>query len=218
MPDFFGMRKARVTDIKERESIFFIGKWLVFFSIIVISSLSFALGYLVGRYYHAEPMHAASSFFHEYSSGEMKTPPGGKEEPVETAQGVYPGESQPEHATGIYEQADDDMTPQKETAHSVQTDDLKGEKQQVSSSRSGQSAARTYTVQVGAFRQPADAAAFKDKFEQKGFMVSVQETLTKNHEKIYKVRVGEFRSRKEAEIMSAKIKKAEGLSTFVTFK
>ncbi len=218
MPDFFGMKKARVTDIKERESIFFIGKWLVFFSIIVISSLSFALGYLVGRYYHADPMHSASSFFHEYSSGEMKPQLGGKEEPVEAAQGVYPGESQPEHATSIYEQTGDDPTPQKEPANSLQTDDPKGEKQKVSSSGSGQSAARTYTVQVGAFRQPADAASFKDKFEQKGFMVFVQESLTKNQEKIYKVRVGEFRSRKEAERMSAKIKKAEGLSTFVTFK
>jgi cell division septation protein DedD len=218
MPDFFGMKKARFTDIKERESIFFIGKWLVFFSIIVISSLSFALGYLVGKYYHADPMHAASSFFHEYSSGELKTPLGGKEEPVEAAQGVSPGESQPEHAASIYEQTGDDLTPKKETAHSLKTDDLKGEKQKDSPSKSGQSAPRTYTVQVGAFRQPADAAAFKDKFDQKGFMVFVQESLTKNHEKIYKVRVGEFRSRKEAERMSAKIKKAEGLSTFVTFK
>jgi hypothetical protein len=197
MPDFFGMKKARVTDIKERESIFFIGKWLVFFSIIVISSLSFALGYLVGRYYHADPMHTAPSFFHEYSSGEMRTPFPGKEEPAEAAQADSSGESRPDHATGTYEQTGDDPVSQKEA---------------------GQSSTRTYTVQVGAFRQQADAAAFKDKFEQKGFMVFVQESLTKNHEKIYKVRVGEFRSRKEAERMSAKIKKAEGLSTFVTFK
>ena len=204
------MKKSRIADIKEREPIFFIGKGLVIFSIIVISSLSFALGFLVGNYYHTtDPMETPSSFFHEYSSAESKDLLSGDDD-FETQQGSH--DDTPGHTTGTHADA-------KEAAQPYAPSDTTARKPQGSAPDNPRKpGVRTYTVQVGAFRHFADASALKDKFDQKGFMVYVQESFTKNNQKIYKVRVGEFRSRNDAEKMSAKIKKAEGLSTFVTFK
>jgi cell division septation protein DedD len=43
-------------------------------------------------------------------------------------------------------------------------------------------------------------------------------TNGKKHEKIYKIRTGEFKDRKEAELLAVKLKNTEGLKTFVTPK
>jgi len=75
-----------------------------------------------------------------------------------------------------------------------------------------------YTIQVGAFRNAKDADTLKERLDKKGYNVYLSLSETKNHEKIHKVRVGEFSTRKQAEIVALKIKKAETLNTFVTFR
>ncbi|MEW6675668.1 MAG: SPOR domain-containing protein [Nitrospirota bacterium] len=77
---------------------------------------------------------------------------------------------------------------------------------------------KKYTVQIGAFRNASDAERLKEKLDRKGYKTYITTSETKKHEKLYKLRTGEFKSRKEAEALSIKIRKAEGLQAFVTFR
>jgi len=76
---------------------------------------------------------------------------------------------------------------------------------------------RKYTVQAGAFKNPDEADALKTKMSKKGYKSFVTTAKTKKQETLHKVMVGEFRTRKEAEVLSIKLKNSEGLRTFVTF-
>lgn len=58
----------------------------------------------------------------------------------------------------------------------------------------------------------------KAKLNKKGYKASVAAAETKKHEKLYKVLVGEFSEKNEADLLSVRIKKTEGLRTFVTVK
>ena len=76
---------------------------------------------------------------------------------------------------------------------------------------------RNYTVQAGAFKNPDEADALKTKMSKKGYKSYVTTAKTKKQETLHKVMVGEFKTRKEAEVVSIKLKNSEGLRTFVTF-
>jgi len=76
---------------------------------------------------------------------------------------------------------------------------------------------RKYTVQAGAFKNPDEADALKTKMSKKGYKSFVTTAKTIKRETLHKVMVGEFRTRKEAEVLSIKLKNSEGLRTFVTF-
>ncbi len=75
-----------------------------------------------------------------------------------------------------------------------------------------------YTVQIGAFKSTAEARRLKEKYSKEGYKTSVTVSHGKHKEKIYKVRAGEFKEKKEAEILARRLKKSEGLSAFVTVK
>ena len=78
---------------------------------------------------------------------------------------------------------------------------------------------RRYTVQIEALKSAAAADALKERLNKKGYKASVISSVTKKHEKLFKVFVGEFAARKEAEVMSVKLKKTENLQRpFVTFR
>ena len=62
---------------------------------------------------------------------------------------------------------------------------------------------KKYTVQVGAFRNAADADALKSKLDKKGHKAFLIELKTKNNAPLYKVAVGAFSTRNEAEHLSA---------------
>jgi cell division septation protein DedD len=74
-----------------------------------------------------------------------------------------------------------------------------------------------YTVQVGAFKNRKDADALTANLEGKGLKARRQK-VGKKDKALYKVTVGEFSEKKEAEVLALKLKKTEGLKTFVTPK
>jgi len=74
-----------------------------------------------------------------------------------------------------------------------------------------------YTVQVGAFKSRKEADALKTNLEGKGMKARRQKVGQKD-KVLYKVMVGEFSEKKEAEVLALKLKKTEGLKTFVTVK
>ncbi|HSB31463.1 MAG TPA: SPOR domain-containing protein [Candidatus Sulfobium mesophilum] len=75
-----------------------------------------------------------------------------------------------------------------------------------------------YTVQIGALKNAAEARNLKAKYTKKGYKTSITVSHGKQKEKIYKVRAGEFKEKKEAETLARRLKKTEGLSAFVTVK
>jgi cell division protein FtsN len=75
---------------------------------------------------------------------------------------------------------------------------------------------RRYTVQIGAFKSPAEARQMKAKFEKKGYESYISPAKDRKGQKIYKVKTGDFRDRKEAEVLALKLRKTEGLHTYVT--
>ncbi|MBI5641331.1 MAG: SPOR domain-containing protein [Nitrospirae bacterium] len=75
-----------------------------------------------------------------------------------------------------------------------------------------------YTVQMGALKSSREAENFRLKYEKKGYKTYVITSGNNRGEKIFKIRTGEFRQRKDADILSLKLKKNEGLNTFVTLK
>jgi len=75
-----------------------------------------------------------------------------------------------------------------------------------------------YTLQLGAFKSSAEAESIKKKYAKKGLKPYITTSTNRQKEKIYKVKTGEFKDRKNAEILSLKLNKTEQLKTFVTLK
>lgn len=195
------------TEIKEMSSVFYIGKWSVITAILITSSLSFTLGYFVGKSFQP-PVVNQTTVIPVQESAEQKNIESEKKEalvqqpeqtqkPQETQQTVKAQQAQETKKTQITKETKQ-TTETKETKKTLKT--------------------RKYTVQTGAFKDISDANALKSRLDKKGYKTYIAPTETKTHKKLYKVMVGDFVTRKEAEVLSIKIKKAEGLKTFVTFK
>jgi cell division septation protein DedD len=74
----------------------------------------------------------------------------------------------------------------------------------------------TYTVQLGALKNAEEARRLKAKYSKKGYKIYISASRNKHKEKIFKVRSGEFKEKKDAEILALRFKKNEGLAAFVT--
>jgi cell division septation protein DedD len=78
-------------------------------------------------------------------------------------------------------------------------------------------AASSCTVQVGAFKNTKDAEALKQRLENRGYKVYIKKSASTKNAKLYKVRIGRFTVREDADALVQKLKKTEGLKAFVTF-
>ncbi len=73
-----------------------------------------------------------------------------------------------------------------------------------------------FTIQAGAFRNAPYAKALATRLEKKGYKVYIKSTEEKDG-KLFKVCIGNFSTRQEAESLSEEIEKTEDyLQTFVT--
>jgi cell division septation protein DedD len=194
------------TDLKENSSVVIINKWLVIIAILITSSLSFTLGYLVGKRVSFPVVNQTSVIpgqeITEQKNIKLEEKTTAIQQPQQTQKIQLPGETQ-----------------QKETQKAQQNNKAKGTKE-VRKIQEPQKIPKTrkYTVQAGAFNDISDANALKTKLDKKGYKTYITSSETQKHKKLYKVRIGNFATRKEAEIISIKIKTTEGLNTFVTFK
>lgn len=73
-----------------------------------------------------------------------------------------------------------------------------------------------YSVQIAAFQNRRDAENLQRTYLEKGYNVYVLQTHTRERKTVYKVRVGRFEQRKDAELLALKLKTLEGLTPFVT--
>jgi cell division septation protein DedD len=202
------------TPFKENPSVFFIGRGFIIIAILVVSSLSFTLGYFVGK----STRHSVDSqafFIPTQQDGTEKknTLNEGKEaviqqlgETEQSQQTLETQQSQKIPQTQETKKVKEDIPTQPQTTPQI-TPETKEPKK-----------TRTYTVQAGAFKHVSEADSLKGKLDKKGYKTYVIQSKTKRHQKLYKVMIGEFVTRKEADALSAKIGKSEGLKTFVTIK
>lgn len=195
------------TDLKENSSVLFIGRGFIIAAIFITSSLSFTLGYFVGKSVRPPVINQTPVFSQE--SAEQKN--------IEPAEAVLQQPQQTQKIQPLEEIHGEESQIQEnnQTKKTLTTQKTK-EAKKTQITRKIQP--RKYTVQAGAFKNVSDANILKERLDKKGYKTYITLSETKYHKKLYKVRIGYFATRKEAEILSVRIKKSEGLNTFVTFK
>ncbi len=215
---------------KEGATMRIVGREFIVAVVVVFSSLSFTLGYFVGRNNaekRPEPVVQAvpkPAGVEPQPAAQPQTPRAegesvGGDKPAQDMKAdqktvsIPPGESHNEgRAAGAQKVAVNSAQkedPKKETGESSQTD--------AGPHKSGTSDV-VYTVQLGALKNAEEARQLKAKYVKKGYKIYIMVVRSKNKAKIYKVRTGEFTDKKDAEILALRIKKNDGLSAFVTVK
>jgi len=198
-------------DLKEKSSVFVISKGIIVIVLTGIASLSFLLGFFVGKISRPPEMYQPSS----------NTDRGNAEEssPVSTQQKTLSQQAAPLQQSGEMQASYDarDATKTIQTVSETQGANAASETKKPDETHVSDKTNK-YTVQVGAFRNASDADALRSKLDKKGHKTFLIEFKTKNNEPLYKVTVGAFSTRNEAELLSLKMKKSEGLKTFVTLR
>lgn len=77
-------------------------------------------------------------------------------------------------------------------------------------------ASTIYTVQAGAFKSKKEADSLRHRLETKGYKAYIKKAANSKGASVFKVRTGEFTEKKKAEMLAVKLKKTEGLDSFVT--
>ncbi len=176
--------------ISKEKSSFVLGRGIIIIVILIPASLSFILGYLVGKNITQE-----TPEMKQYQDLQANTM-----QPVKahSQQQVQPQTSESSANRGLQF-----MGPQTKA---------------IKESQSQKPTPTVYTVQVGAFKNVVDADALKKRFEKKGYKTTMALSKSKKEGELYKIWVGKFSNRKDAEDLSSKIKKTEGLQAFVAVK
>jgi cell division septation protein DedD len=224
-------------DFKDKSSPRIFGKGLMIVIVVVFSSLSFILGYFVGRVGRQEPTEplvraadtavqpkAADLLPPKPENSAQNAPASPDYQTHEAAVAGRPQEApQPDRKAAALPVVSEKNTAKQPSA-AIENQELSMQKKETSvetkpaEHSSQETTAEMYTVQLGALKKAAEARKLRQKFEKKGYKTFLIVIKNKKHEKIYKIRVGEFRKKKEAEILALKLRKTEGLNAFVTVK
>ncbi len=224
---------------RDRPSLQLLGKEFIIVVVVIFSALSFALGYFVGKStvgLNPEDLSPASEMtpIPQNREPEALPPPSG----VSVAENAPPidetaGEGNPPQPKDTLvmveakqaEPADDHRTAKKQTQEQAvspkktkENSQKPAAKESTVSQENKTSDEPVYTLQLGAFKNSAEAESVRKKYAAKGFKSYITVSTDKNQEKIYKVKTGEFRDKKSAEVLSLKLNKTEKLKTFVTLK
>ena len=209
-------------DYRNRPSFHIPGKEFLIVIVVIFSSLSFTLGYFVGKS-RRDPGAARPAPMEEPASPQKKAD---LYAPSEAGlRNSADGPAQDEEASGRDvdsgtplpgdKAVSDALSSQGHVAdHPAKPVDGRPSSSKVNS----QSGTISYTVQIGALSTEKDAEALRARYETKRYKAYVVPARNKKGETIYKIRIGKFKNRKDAELLSLKLKKTEGLNTFVTFK
>jgi cell division septation protein DedD len=224
------------SDLKDKSPVFYIGKGIIILSIIVTSSLSFLLGFFVGKNTAPPAARQVSVITPLSDTAQNNISPNAKEQlpqdpqqiPAALISEVQGPQEKPE------EQKIKETPKSAETKKALEPQESKQNKetqkkkentkaltvQEPNKAQENLNSPKNvkYSVQIGAFKSAAEADSLKTKYKQKGYKTFKFVSKTKKHEKLYKIMVGEFNNKKDAELLSLKIKKVEGLRAFVTIK
>ncbi len=219
----------------ERPSGFLLGKEFIIVLVIVFSGLSFTLGYFVGKntvdHETVSPLQAAEGTAQQNRQEPLPASPDLKTELAEA--GSSPQAVQEIATEAMPVSAAQDRRDKKNTvavSHEQQKPVAQPKDEENAVSHSGvekpfgaalsgtttAEKAKLYTVQIGAFNSASDANHLKTTFEKKGYKPFVSQVKDPKGRKMYKVKTGEFSDKKAAEVLALKLKKTEGLHSYVT--
>lgn len=218
------------SDFEDKLPSSFIGKEVIIVTVVIFSALSFTLGFFVGKStVNKSPAPAAQ--ITEIPPSLQKQEPL-SEQPVaheETSQHTLSATEQSQKNTQAEQQNSDvlirgkDIKSVKEISKKPLNEQAMQDKESGSSHEPSAKSKITkktiiYTVQLGAFKNVSEAENFRNEYDKKGYRTYTVISENKKREKIYKIRTGEFNEKKDAEIFSLKLKKTEGVNSFVAFK
>jgi cell division septation protein DedD len=87
-----------------------------------------------------------------------------------------------------------------------------GQKGRSLSNRGATGSRRIYTVQVGAFSNPGLAQQWAEQWEEKGFKVTIKPVARPGAGVLYRLFLGEFTNKRDADSLVARLKVNEGIS------
>ena len=203
-------------DFKGQSSISIQGKAFLIAVVIIFSSLSFTLGFLVGknaREKKPEPVAQTTASVSVQPVQNLLPTQASPETPLQNVVVQSPevervADKKPADQSAEKKAADQSSTADKET--------VKEPPKEVRQETASPAADAVYTIQLGAMKSRTAADNLKAKYAKKGYKIYMITAKNKKHEKTYKIRIGEFSERKEAEILALKLQKNEGINTFVT--
>jgi cell division septation protein DedD len=201
------------------------GKGPVIILTIIFSCLSFTLGYFVGKNGSVNRTDAVSPSS-ETVSGQPGPQPGQGQviDPAETPKTNLSAPDQPLEAKPPGQHGVSGMAVEVKSADQEGQAAVKPARESSPATVQGRNIGPPlkrnneevlYTVQLGAFKSRSEAERFKGKYSKKGYKIYIVDVKAKNNMNIYKVKTGEFQERKDADILSRKLKKTEGLNAFV---
>jgi cell division septation protein DedD len=219
-------------DFKEKNGTALPGRGLLIMVVIFFSSISFALGYFVGKSLaDRDGKVLAHVTLPPPAPGSAET---GQASPEKAAPTVEPDAAaapeKEQHSAQAETQTSAPPAKESPAAPAASAKDTSGgiAKETAGGARRTNAAPEipatakqepgvTYTVQLGALKSASEAKKIRAKLLKKGYKTYIIiSTNGKKHEKIYKIRTGEFQDKKEAEMLAVKLKNTEGLKTFVT--
>ncbi len=213
------------------------GREFVIVVVIIFSSLSFTLGFFVGKRSGQSDV--------QYTPGSVAAETADKTRQNVAAQGMQPSadpasperyvpQAKPTGEDALRQPQAAPVVPEKEssadtvrqvpdTPANAPAEDKKaeGKKKEKAASPGTTRTVQTkggqiYSVQLGALKDAAEAKRLKNKYAKKGYSAYITIVSGKDKEKIYKVRAGKFNDRKDAELLAVKLKKSGDLHAFVT--
>jgi len=219
-------------NVKERGPMQLAGKEFVIVIVIVFSSLSFTLGFFVGKKSGRNSVAGTSQFVTlpeapdqtRQNAAAQEIPPAAVEVTRRDIPQTRPtGEdnqlSPPSLPTSPEKTGTDGKARQvPEAAAKGPAVEIMKEKTALPETRRTAPAkdGALFSVQLGALKSSAEAKGLKDRYAREGYSTYITVVSGKNKEKIYKVKAGKFRERKDAELLSIKLKKSGAVHAFVT--
>ncbi len=222
-----------------KPSGFVLGKEVIIVIVIVFSGMSFTLGFFVGKNSITpvwQPALQAVESSTDLSSSKaspgvilqepVQTEPSARE-PLQSA-AIEPLNSRDASGSGTTSapsKADPQVKPKEvpkagasqKRQTSVPATAASGNRAPIDEAAAEHTEQNTcFTVQIGAFQSPADARNLKALFDKKGFKTYIVATKDTKGRMVYKVRTGEYSEKKDAEVLALKLRKTEGLNTYVT--
>jgi len=202
-----------VDNFSEKPSGYKLGREFIIVLVIIFSGLSFTLGYFVGKSGTPKPEQTLQAVESPAQLQKDELPP----VPLSQAIATSPEQSQ---TTAPVQQSV--LPPYKEPVSSIASATEKPAVERSAQNIEPASAMGSknviYTVQIGAFKNIVEAKQLKTIFDKKGYKIFISAGKNNKAQKIFKVKTGEFKEKKEAEVLALKLRKTENLQTYVTLK
>jgi len=178
-------------------SLIVLNRSIVIGIVVLITTLSFAFGYFVGRYSGSKTIQET-----EVKEGNQAgSPPADVQQPLEKANILERPSSVPPLSV---------ETP--EANEGVQQKGAKTEKKDSPPSSTELNLKRGfYYLQVGAFKDSQRASRLKESLQKEHYDVIIK----KDSSNVHKVFVGSFRARKEAQLAQTRLKKLYGIDSII---